>query len=132
MGHPYNQNSVHPFPTLPIVITQLEGSLSSEPLASLLDTGADITLIPLEHLQAIRSDEVYTANLRMHWGKPQPVAIHLVDIEINGHHLPGIEVVADDYSDQAILGRNVLNKLILLLDGVAQQTDILDRRPTRF
>ena len=68
----------------------------------------------------------------MHWGESQPVAVHLVDIEIDGHRLPGIEVIADDYSDQAILGRNVLNKLILLLDGAAPQTDILDRRPTRF
>jgi hypothetical protein len=30
------------------------------------------------------------------------------------------------------LGRNILNQLILLLDGPGQQTDILERRPSRL
>jgi hypothetical protein len=46
--------------------------------------------------------------------------------------LPAIEVVADDISDQVLLGRNALNKLILLMDGPRQQTDVLKRRPARL
>lgn len=132
MSFSYDQESVYPFPSLPITVHQLDGDLSSASLSALLDTGADITLIPSNQLQHIQSDEIYAAQLRMHWGAPQDVSIHLVDLKVGGFHLPGIEVVADNYSNQAILGRNVLNKLIILLDGIGQQTDILERRPVRF
>ncbi len=132
MSYPYNTKSVHPFPILPVTVYQLEGATATSTLPALLDTGADITLVPLEQLQTIQSDEIYTAYLRMHWGTPRPVAVHLVDLDIDGHRLPAIEVIADDHDDRVLLGRNVLNKLILLLDGVQKQTDILYRRPLRF
>ncbi|MBI5650440.1 MAG: hypothetical protein HZC40_08355 [Chloroflexi bacterium] len=52
--------------------------------------------------------------------------------------MPGIEVVGvedesaeDDQAQEIILGRNVLNRLILLLDGPNEQTEILERRPSR-
>jgi len=63
----------------------------------------------------------------------------MIDIHLEQGVLPGVEVIgipedeietADDR--EIILGRNVLNQLVLLLDGRAQQTDILERRPLRF
>jgi hypothetical protein len=50
-------------------------------------------------------------------------------LDIAGHHLPGVEVVADDLAADVLLGRNVLNRLILLLDGPDGMTDVLPRRP---
>jgi hypothetical protein len=79
----------------------------------------------------IEADEIYTAKLRMHWGEAEAVSIHLVDLDVAGYRLPAIEVVADDYSGQVLLGRNVLNKLILLLDGPQNRTDVLEKRPVR-
>ncbi len=132
MSYSYDTQSIWPFPALPVIVYQLEGSIATDTLPAWLDTGADITLIPAPQLQTIGSDEIYTAYLRLHWGEADLVAIHLVDLDIAGHRLPGVEVVADDYSNRVLLGRNVLNKLILLLDGPQNQTDILTRRPLRF
>ena len=35
-------------------------------------------------------------------------------------------------NEEIVLGRNVLNMLILLLEGPIEQTSILERRPRRF
>ncbi len=43
--------------------------------------------------------------------------------------LPGVLVAADDQGSDVLLGRNVLNKLILLLDGPASQVDLFSSRP---
>jgi len=94
----------------------------------MLDTGADITIVPAAHLQTIGADATYTTSLRSHWGESHPVSVYLVDLEIAGQYLPAIEVVADDQNDDILLGRNVLNKLILLLDGPHAQTDVFNRR----
>lgn len=58
--------------------------------------------------------------------------VYLVDLEVAGQRLPAVEVVADNIGEDVLLGRNVLNRLILLLDGTARTTDVLNRRPARF
>lgn len=64
--------------------------------------------------------------------------IYLIDLHLASGVLPDIEVVGvnddvDEFENEdIILGRNVLNKLILLLEGPQQQTTILERRPRRF
>jgi hypothetical protein len=47
-----------------------------------------------------------------------------VDIEINGDTLPNLEVVGDELTEEIILGRDVLNKLKLLLDGPREQVEV--------
>ncbi len=94
-----------------------------------VDTGADGTLAPAALLADIQADEVYNARLRSHWGEWRAVKIYLVDLWIDQITMPSIEVIADEYTDRILLGRNVLNKLILLLDGPIQEADILSRRP---
>ena len=49
-------------------------------------------------------------------------------MEIAGQRLPAVEVAADDLGEDILLGRNVLNKLILLLDGPRAQAGVLTRR----
>lgn len=62
----------------------------------------------------------------------------MVDIHLDIGILPGIEVVRVMKSDgifeneEIVLGRNVLNMLILLLEGPTHQTTVLERRPRRF
>lgn len=40
-----------------------------------------------------------------------------VDMGVGSLRLPAVEVVGDEQGDEIILGRNVLNRLRLLLDG---------------
>ena len=70
--------------------------------------------------------------MRSHWGEWRFVKIGVIDMALDGILLPAVEVVADEKSDIILLGRNVLNRLILLLDGPGRQMDILTRRPRRL
>jgi predicted aspartyl protease len=128
MAFSYDRTFFPPFPRLPIVLSLPESGVRSSSLWGLVDTGADVTLVPAQQLRAIEAAEIYRARLRSHWGELRPAAVYLVDLEVAGHILPGIEVVADDGAGDALLGRNVLNRLILLLDGPAAQADILPKR----
>ena len=131
MGFNFDQTFVPPFPRLPVTITLPESGMRSPTFSGLVDTGADATLIPAQRLRELNANEIYTARLRSHWGEPRTVSVYLVDLEVAGHNLPGIEVIMDDLVTDALLGRNALNRLILLLDGPAGEVDILLTRPRR-
>jgi len=131
MSHSYAQTHGLPFPQLPVVMIHPESNARAASLLGLVDTGADATLVPSAQLRAIGAEEIYRASLRSHWGESRPVVVYLVDLQVAGHNLPGIEVIADEYSDAILLGRNVLNRLILLLDGPVQETDVLTARRRR-
>lgn len=49
----------------------------------------------------------------------------MIDLELENFKLPDIFVIGDDQGDEIILGRNILNKLRILLDGPANFTDVL-------
>jgi clan AA aspartic protease len=132
MPYSYNPQFIFPFPQLPIVICNIDSNSSTLEMEALIDTGADGTLIPKARLDAIQAEELHVTRIRSHWGEWRTVVVYVVDLEIAGEKLPAVEVIADEHSDTVLLGRNVLNRLILLLDGPGQQSEVLIRRPLRL
>jgi hypothetical protein len=47
---------------------------------------------------------------------------------LDGLRLADVFVVGDEQGDETVLGRNVLNRLRLLLDGPVRLTDILPQK----
>ncbi len=125
MSYPHDSNYTWAFPRLPVIVYAVAGSMMTESLAAEVDTGADMTLVPLSYLQRIQAEEIYTARLRGHWGNAYPVNVYFVDLEVDGQRLPGIEVVGDPHTSTMLLGRNVLNRLNLLIAGPEQCTVLL-------
>ena len=80
----------------------------------------------LEQVGAPEMDEV---RLRSHWGETTTMTTYLIDMQLDADTLPGVEVVGDLYGETVLLGRNVINKLLLLIDGPGLSTDLLTRRP---
>ncbi len=77
------------------------------------------------------------AYLRGLWSEQRPVTLYLVDLHLENSILPGVEVIGveeeeADEDQEIVLGRNVLNQLVLLLDGPRKQTDVLARRPLKL
>ncbi len=108
------------------------------PAPALFDTGSDFTLVPLSDLLRMDAPEAQSAFLRGLWSEQRPVTVYLVDLHLENRVLPDVEVVGieDESSEteeesEIILGRNVLNRLILLLDGPSEYAEILERRPSR-
>ncbi len=86
-------------------------------LTAIVDTGADGTLVPVRHLQRIEARRAFEASLRSQWGERRTVFLYVVDLKIGDLTLPGVYVVGDELGDETVLGRNVLNRIRLLLDG---------------
>jgi predicted aspartyl protease len=96
------------------------------PFEALVDTGADYTLVPLAHLHEVGALKASRARLRSHWGEARSVYLYAVAIQIGPHHLAAPQVVGDEIGGEIVLGRNVLNRLRLLLDGPGAVAEILD------
>lgn len=122
----YDARYFPPAPSVEIRLGTPGESLSPDPHPALVDTGADISLVPLKHirpLQTVPDDHRY---LRSQWGERRKVAIYSLDIGIGSIRLPALEIVADEQGNEIVLGRNVLNRLAMILDGPKQVLEILD------
>ena len=124
MSTPYQAGHRLPFPAITVNLHSEAERLG--PVTALLDTGADVTLVPLALLEQIGAGEGGLVAIRTHFGQVHHAQHYLISIEVDGVLLPGVYVVGDDYGEDVILGRDVLNKLPLFLDGPQQQTDVLD------
>ena len=122
------------FPPIPALVIGLRAGWRPVTgcAAAVIDTGADITLVPLALLEQIGAPEMDEVRLRSHWGETTVVTTYLIDIQLGADTLPGIEVVGDMHGATVLLGRNVINRLLLLIDGPHQSTDLLTRRPSAF
>jgi gag-polyprotein putative aspartyl protease len=126
MKFPYDSHYFPPTPSVEIWLGTPGESLASGPHQALVDTGADISLVPLKHikpLQTVPDDHRY---LRSQWAERRRGAIYSLDVGIGNMRFPSVEVVADERSAEIILGRNVLNRLVVTLDGPNRVTEILD------
>lgn len=117
------------FPPIPVLSIRLYSPVTDRfvgPFQALVDSGSDATLVPLTHLQAIGAEESAPGWLIGITGHRQPVSLYFVDDYFDKQAFPGIRVMADKTASEVILGRDVLNKLPLFLDGPQQQTALLD------
>jgi hypothetical protein len=120
----YSSDYVPPAPVLEIRLALPGESFAVGPLTALLDTGADANIVPLRHIQPLGAQIEDRRYLRSPWGERRPVYTYLLDIEVAGLRLPSIEVVADETGDEVVVGRDVLNRLRITLDGPAGTFDV--------
>jgi hypothetical protein len=91
-----------------------------------VDSGADATIVPIRRLDQIGADETAPGWLRGITGERLPVGLFFIDIRVGDVTFPGVRVVGSPIVEEVLLGRDVLNRLALLLDGPAQHTSVLD------
>jgi predicted aspartyl protease len=126
MKIPYLDDYTPAIPVLQIRLGYPEESLRLGPLSAIVDTGADATILPRALVDELEAPFVDEAWLSSQWGEWFAVKTFTVDIGFDNLRLPAVRVVADERSEEIILGRNVLNRLRLLLDGPRQQTELLE------
>jgi predicted aspartyl protease len=124
MKYPYDTHYEPPFPTVQVILDNIEDGEKTGRLPGLLDTGADGSMVPVDVLRQILAPAISESRIRSHWGEWRSVQLFVVDIVIDGLRLPGVWVVGDEQGDEIVLGRNVINMLRILLDGPANQTDV--------
>ncbi len=122
----YNTNYQPPIPTLDVRLYSSISDKFTGSFPAILDTGSDATLIPLTHLRTIGAEETSPGWMVGITGDRQPVSLYFVDVYLGQLAFPGIRVIGDRTANEIILGRDVLNKLSLFLDGIQQQSSLLD------
>ena len=126
MKFQYNDDYYPPVPVAEVTFITAAESLRAGPFIAVVDSGADGTIVPINYLNEIRASPTIDMILRSQWGERRKVLLYLVDVQIGEITLPGIEVVGDDQSNEVILGRDVLNRLRVLLDGPGRTTNITE------
>ncbi len=90
------------------------------PLLAFVDTGADATIVPTRYLVQLDAPIDNHKYARSHWGERRMVDIYVLDIGIGDSRILSVEVIGDGRGEEIVLGRDVLNKLILTLNGPKQ------------
>jgi predicted aspartyl protease len=116
----YNDFYFPPAPVADVIIRA-----NSEVMAiALLDSGADGSVIPYPLLSTIGAKFVRTHRMTGITGASTMVDLYMVQVQIGDFTLRGVKAVASRTGNEVILGRDVLNHLIITLDGIAGITEI--------
>jgi predicted aspartyl protease len=124
MKFSYDTSYYPPAPTIEIWLGTPDESLSDGPFRAFIDTGADMSLIPLAYIKPLQTQIDDHRYLRSQWGEHRMVTIYSLDIGIEGIKFPAVEVIGDPLGEEIILGRNLLNKLVMTLNGPLQKVNI--------
>ena len=106
------------FPPAPVIAARLRGpdSRAVSDMRMLIDTGADVTVLPLQAAYAVGAI-----------AQPSPVPVQFysgeavtylqadLSLEFLRYRFRGLFLLAE--SEYGVLGRNVLNQLLVTLDG---------------
>lgn len=95
------------------------------PLTALIDTGSDMTIIPAAYLTQLQAKRVSRGRARSIWGDSRVVDIYMVSFALHSLQISTLQVLADDQAEDVVIGRRVLSRFKLVLDGPSAMTEIL-------
>ena len=122
--YPYSQDYHPPMPVVEIGLSVPKRSQAEKLLIALIDSGSDGTLVPIDILEEVGARYVGDARIRGILGDSQSVDIYLASLRLGSHSVHAVRVVGAPEDTEVILGRNVLNHLVITLDGLASVTEI--------
>ena len=96
------------------------------PLEALMDTGSDMSIIPIDLLKQIGAKRISRGRARSVWGDARSVDIYIIALALEDLQISTLQVLADDQGHEIVIGRPVLNRLKMILDGPAAQIEIVD------
>jgi len=123
----YNQQVRPPAPFVYVRLAPWENEASAERVPAQIDTAADVTVIPerfVDELGLLPSGEVAVGGF-----ESPTVATTTYEVRLGVHDFPRArtEVIANQAERYVLLGRDVLNRHRVLLDGPRLTLEI-DRR----
>jgi hypothetical protein len=116
------------FPAFPVADITIRSTKTNQEISvtGLIDSGADATQIPLSLLQTIEARKLDDRWIRDLSNVRFLAPVYSVQILLGPIVLYGMEVIGRNHTTEVIIGRDVLNQLIITLNGLAYSTDIKD------
>lgn len=121
----YNYDPAY-IPSAPVVELAVSNGQtdSSISLIALVDTGADATMIPISVLNQLGIAPIDSRFLRTVTGMRSVVDLYPVVVQIGPFRFPTLKVIATNRDSEIIVGRDILEHLVVTLDGLASVTEI--------
>ncbi len=115
-------------PAFPILTLEIKSGINGkgENATALIDTGSDATAVPHAILQRIGARKLDSRWVRTINNVRYRTDVYVVSAVISGYLIPNIEAIANYDTEELIIGRDILNQLVITLDGFAQTTTITD------
>ena len=122
-----------PSPSVLLNLTHPVTGPRVEDVPALVDTGADQTVIPERLILALGLIQLDQQLVRGFDGSPRLLPTFLTRIQVRDLPRFDLEIIASPAIENAILGRDVLNRYKVVLDGPGQVMTISDESspPTR-
>jgi predicted aspartyl protease len=123
--HPFDADHYNPpAPVIMVGVSRAGGVQASVELPALLDSGADATMLPWDVLEKVGCRQIGTGQMRGVVGDPVIVEIYLATLFVGPVVLRGIKTVAINQEGEPLIGRDVLNQLVVTLNGLAGVVEI--------
>jgi len=108
-------------PAMPTVKIQIgrPDSVASFSLSALVDSGADATMIPVSYLEEVAAIKRRRVSIRGISGRRVGANLYTISLHFAHYKRQRIDVVGNADTDEVIIGRDVLNRLVVTLDGLA-------------
>ncbi|MCE7986865.1 MAG: hypothetical protein DYG89_37300 [Caldilinea sp. CFX5] len=123
MPNSFPYNNVDYYPAAPVADITITG-VKSVTLSALIDSGSDTSMIPLAVLRAAEAEYVVTKRVRGLFGHARNADLYFVDVQVGNYRVPAVRVIGVPPDETAIIGRDILNHLIVVLDGIGSTTEI--------
>lgn len=113
-------------PSMPVAEIQIGKSNTAPHLAlhAIVDSGADATIIPVRWLKQIRARKSEQAWMSTTTTERHLVNLYAVSLRVGAYEQRALSVVGSPEMEEAILGRDILNHLLVTLNGLAGVTEI--------
>ncbi len=119
----FDKNFSPPAPVAEVIVTHPVSSVNSGLLPGKLDTGADLTVIPEGLISQLALKARAQIWARGFDGTFSRRPVYYVRFTIEGFELPIVRCIAAERQN-VLVGRNVLNRFILTLDGKNLRFDL--------
>jgi hypothetical protein len=104
-----------PAPLALVVVKSEQPDIVVRDVPMLLDTGADVTLLPRSHVAHLVSSDAEQYELEAFDGTRSTAPAVTAELQLLGKSFRGQFLLIDGW--YGVLGRNVLNNLAILFDG---------------
>jgi len=108
-------------PAMPMVTIHIgkPDAAASLILPALVDSGADATMIPIRHLKQVHAIKRQQVFIRSVSGRRAGANLYTVSLQFAHYERQRIDVVGNQDTNEVIIGRDILNHLVVTLDGLA-------------
>jgi predicted aspartyl protease len=120
----YNRAYSPSAPFIDVVIDGYDSDKAPVTISAFVDSGADGTMLPYDILSAVGAEYADTVLLRGTAGGVQRLDRYSVRIRVGEQEIHSISSVAIAAGSEPLIGRDVLNQLIVTLNGLAEMMEI--------